>query len=505
MGKGKPMNEPAAADGPPAPTLATAAAPVPTVQPADLPTNQPADKGALGAWWAQGVRAAAFMPVAWVGLKLSPGLLISLWLMPQVLSIGLERLGIPGKADFYWPALLAVGWMEVVAAALVCWFLAGRSPTALAEQPSPTQLFAMWAATLLPLTVLFGLALLPWLRDGSFMESHEQQPLAQAVWLAGSAWFFGAQAVLLWRASRQGRGMTMAAIGALLAIGLALQGYLPLRHWYPSPAPEAKDAQPPSFKLTQEVMEAQGAVLQRGLAALAPQKRGRTDVFAITFAPDATEDVFQRESALVAEIMSTRFGAAQRTVQLVSRFEAQPSKAWATPLNLQRTIAAMARLMDREEDLLVIHLTSHGARNGELAASLWPLDVAALTPQQLKGWLDAAGIRHRVISVSACYSGSWIAPLRGDSTLVMTAADSDHTSYGCGRGSELTYFGRAVFGEQLRQTRSFEQAHAAAREVIREREIKAKKEDGFSNPQIDVGDAARRKLAELVRQLELGS
>jgi len=47
----------------------------------------------------------------------------------------------------------------------------------------------------------------------------------------------------------------------------------------------------------------------------------------------------------------------------------------------------------------------------------------------------------RVISVSACCSGSWIAPLAGDTALVMTAADADHTSYGCGRRSELTFFG----------------------------------------------------------------
>jgi hypothetical protein len=42
----------------------------------------------------------------------------------------------------------------------------------------------------------------------------------------------------------------------------------------------------------------------------------------------------------------------------------------------------------------------------------------------------------------------------------MTAADADHTSYGCGRLSELTFFGRALFDEQLRKTHSFEQAFA---------------------------------------------
>ena len=93
-----------------------------------------------------------------------------------------------------------------------------------------------------------------------------------------------------------------------------------------------------------------------------------------------------------------------------------------------------------------------------------------------------------------------------DDTLVMTAADADHTSYGCGRGSELTYFGRAMFDEQLRnQTFSFEAAHAAARRLIDEREKQAGKSDGYSNPQIRVGAAMRERLAMLESQRKAAS
>ena len=88
--------------------------------------------------------------------------------------------------------------------------------------------------------------------------------------------------------------------------------------------------------------------------------------------------------------------------------------------------------------------------------------VDSVTPQALRRWLAGAGVRWRVVSVSACYSGSWIAPLADAGSLVMTAAAADHTSYGCGKKSELTFFGRAVFDEELRRTWSFEQAHAAA-------------------------------------------
>jgi len=119
----------------------------------------------------------------------------------------------------------------------------------------------------------------------------------------------------------------------------------------------------------------------------------------------------------------------------------------------------------------------------------------------LRQALDEAGIVHRVIMVSACYSGGWVPPLASDTTLVMTAADATHTSYGCGKLSELTFFGRALFDEQLRQTHSFEQAFANAVPVIQAREIEAGKADGFSNPQIAVGGQTAPVLRALEKRL----
>ena len=84
----------------------------------------------------------------------------------------------------------------------------------------------------------------------------------------------------------------------------------------------------------------------------------------------------------------------------------------------------------------------------------------------------------------------------------MTAADAEHTSYGCGHRSELTFFGRAMFDEALRKTRSFEAAFVEAVPVIKQREIDAGKEDGFSNPQIRVGEGIRPVLDRLSQRLE---
>ncbi|HYE41621.1 MAG TPA: C13 family peptidase, partial [Ramlibacter sp.] len=222
----------------------------------------------------------------------------------------------------------------------------------------------------------------------------------------------------------------------------------------------------------------------------------------LVFAPYAAEDVFLRESTMVAGLLAQRFDAEGRVLHLANHATTSERLPWATPLNLQRAVQALAQRMDREHDVLVVYLTSHGARNFRLSAAHWPLKVEGIAPVDLRRALDDAGIRHRVIAISACYSGGWIAPLAGETSLVMTAADPDHTSYGCGRRSELTFFGRAVFDEQLRSTHSFERAFAAAVPVIRQREQEAGKKDGFSNPQISVGAKIQPVLHELEQRLD---
>jgi hypothetical protein len=300
-----------------------------------------------------------------------------------------------------------------------------------------------------------------------------------------------------------GRPRVVALALLVLVLAMVAGSLVPWRLWYPARTAAAEEAGAVVLRLDQPTLEAQAALLPAQAKALLPQRPGLVDLYAITFAPYAGEDVFRRESAMVSEVMAERFDAAGRQLQLVNHAQTAASLPWATPQNLQRAIEAAAARMDREEDVLFLHLTSHGARNGRLAAELWPLEVAPVTPQQLKAWLDAAGVRWRVISISACYSGSWIEPLADEHTLVMTAADAEHTSYGCGRLSELTFFGRAVYDEQLRRhTRSFEAAHAAARPLIEQREQQAGKTDGYSNPQIRAGSAIRARLALLQARLD---
>jgi hypothetical protein len=99
--------------------------------------------------------------------------------------------------------------------------------------------------------------------------------------------------------------------------------------------------------------------------------------------------------------------------------------------------------------------------------------------------LDRAGVRHRVVVISACYSGVFLGPLVNDDTLVITAADVDHSSFGCQDKVKWTYFGDAFFNRALRSSTDLRSAFATARTLIRLREMRY----GLvpSNPQIAGG------------------
>ncbi|WP_342116716.1 C13 family peptidase [Pseudoduganella sp. OTU4001] len=453
----------------------------------------------LGRWLREGASTALFRSPRWDGLRTGPGVVTALIALELALGVLFQRLYIDGPAQFYWQAI-ATGWLPFALLPFYALLVRGSGPSGRpGAAPDLARLATLLLAQLVLIDLFMGLCFTAMLKSGSEQWSVRYLGTwgAWVLWAVPTTLSVLAPLVLL---ARSGRGRRWPlAIAASLMVGVVALGITARQpdFWYAAKDERADSDGAPSryLKLTAELMEAQPQLLARQLAALAPQRPGQVDMYALTFAPYGDE-VFRRESQMVAEVMAGRFGTGGRTLQLVNHLETAEALPWATTLNLQRAIRSLARTMDRKEDVLFIYLTSHGAREGQLAANFWPLELTELTPAMLRQWLDEAGIKHRVVAVSACYSGSWIPPLEDDATMVMTAADAEHTSYGCGYKSELTFFGRAMFDEQLRsKTRSFEQAHAAAREIIRQREIVAGKDDGYSNPQLSAGSAIRSKLA----------
>jgi hypothetical protein len=248
---------------------------------------------------------------------------------------------------------------------------------------------------------------------------------------------------------------------------------------------------------TEANLEKQASLLPAHIAALKPQREGVRDVYFLGFAPFATEDVFKLELDTLVPLMEERFDAKGRSLRLSNHLQTLASYPWASVANLRRALFAIAGQMNAEEDVFVMYLTSHGSPKHDLVSRMPPIEFNEINPQVLRMLLDAAGIKHRVIIVSACYSGGFIEPLKSPTTLVMTAAAADRTSFGCGSESTFTYFGKAVMDEQLRKTRSFEEAFNTALPILRQRETE--KKHLFSNPQISIG----AEIAPVLKALEV--
>jgi hypothetical protein len=246
---------------------------------------------------------------------------------------------------------------------------------------------------------------------------------------------------------------------------------------------------------SEDVFYAQPEILRRKLAALRPGRAGVEEIYFVGVAGYAAEDVFRHEVSVVALLFDQRFGTAGRSIRLINNPSTTLQWPIASVTGLQRTLTRVGRLMNREEDVLFLYLTSHGSDDQRFALEFWPLRLHDLDPSALRAMLDASGIKWRVIIVSACYSGGFIDPLKNDSTLVVTAADAHHMSFGCGVESDFTYFGKAYFDEALRATYSFTGAFETARRAIETRE----RAEGRipSNPQMYVGPEIARKLEGL--------
>jgi hypothetical protein len=120
-----------------------------------------------------------------------------------------------------------------------------------------------------------------------------------------------------------------------------------------------------------------------------------------------------------------------------------------------------------------------------------------MRPTHFRDMLAAAGIRNRVVIVSACFSGAFIAPLMDDNTIVLTAAAPDRSSFGCQAQRDWTFFGDAYFNQALRDNRSMVDAFDDAKVLI-ERWEREQNLTPPSNPQRYVGSHA----AELLRRAE---
>jgi len=238
----------------------------------------------------------------------------------------------------------------------------------------------------------------------------------------------------------------------------------------------------------------QTALLDSHLQSLQPQRSGTEELYFVGFAGYALQNIFRNEVRFAQRVFDERFDTRNRSLMLVNNLETRDHVPLATSVNLERSLQHLGAVIDPEEDVVVVFLTSHGGY-AQLSVDFWPLRLNDMTPVMLKQYLDEAGIKWRIIMVSACYSGSFIDTLKDDYTAIMTASSAEEASFGCDDQRELTYFGESLLQNQLQHAHSFA---AAFTETQKEIQLREKAEQLTpSNPQIHIGEAMRTKLQRL--------
>lgn len=245
---------------------------------------------------------------------------------------------------------------------------------------------------------------------------------------------------------------------------------------------------------TEPLLYDQPARVQAAVERLAPNEGGEPAVFYVGFAGAGDQAIFKREALFAESVFADHFGSGERSLELINDVEDRDTYPLATVSGLADALKQLASRMDLEQDVLVLTVTSHGSREA-LEVSNGSLPLIQLAPADLRQALDEAGIRWRVLIVSACYSGVFLEPLKTDGTFIATASDADHTSFGCADDRDLTYFGEALLKDSVPTTATLEAAFRKAADLIDKRETAEHLE--HSHPQLYVGPAIREKLAML--------
>lgn len=167
----------------------------------------------------------------------------------------------------------------------------------------------------------------------------------------------------------------------------------------------------------------------------------------------------------------------------IVQFSVRPQrypKAAPEPSNAQDIGNALWDLSNWTSAGCLIYFSSHGSPDGVV------LGENLLSPEKLSELIDnSCSDRPTVVFISACFSGVFVPALAAPNRLIMTAARSDRSSFGCGTDNKYPYFD-TCFLETLPATHDFETLAIRTRACVADLE----KKTGMSppsEPQISVG------------------
>lgn len=300
--------------------------------------------------------------------------------------------------------------------------------------------------------------------------------------------------LMLWMPARPSRSTLPSSSGqATLAVAAVSAGTSAAIASTTEYAANSGDDWPARGPSPEQVLYAQPRMLQDALAGLTPRVAGKPNLYLLAFAGDGVEDAFHNEAEYAAKLFANRFGPTAHTLMLDNNpatLTTQPLASWS---NLEGALAGLSKVMHPDQDILLLYITSHGGEDHTLLVDMDPLPLDQIGAQDLAGILAEHPMKWKVVVVNTCYSGGFVPPLQGPGTLVLTAARSDRSSFGCGSESDITYFGKAWLVDALNRTDNFIDAfHLASRDISQ-----WEKKDKLtpSEPQIDIGGGIENQLA----------
>jgi hypothetical protein len=148
---------------------------------------------------------------------------------------------------------------------------------------------------------------------------------------------------------------------------------------------------------------------------------------------------------------------------------------------------AMKAITAKAKAGCLLYFTSHGVPEGMI------IDDAVLGPDQMRDMVNkSCGKRPSVIVMSSCYAGQFVAALRGENRVVMTASRPDRTSFGCGELDHYTFFDDC-FLRALPMAGDFPGQGNLVQQCVAEREMQMKATPP-SEPQVNVGSGVTSSL-----------
>lgn len=159
--------------------------------------------------------------------------------------------------------------------------------------------------------------------------------------------------------------------------------------------------------------------------------------------------------------------------------------------DLQPIYDTLSELAKKASGGCLVYYTSHGGPPGVVLDQdgqqmLVPPEVMADLVNQ------ACPNRPSVVVISACFSGVFIPALQKNDRMILTAARSDRSSFGCGEGDKYPYFDDCFLSSSGAAT-DFAQLGKAVQACVARREIETGARPP-SEPQMWIGPAIRPML-----------